>query len=325
VSEAKTALDLAERLPAQEEAALFGGGPEDVLVYQEAKRVLSAIPVDAAEQIAALRAELSAREAVIEEMTPIEALLTERKRAEKAERERDEARAIISARLCEKHATAEGLYAYVEGEPTTPAGGGCAVCIGARLERERDVYTREIVHMRDDMVRAKNRAEKVEARVKELERERDALAAEVAALREALADTRDVAEPIPRYGTGDEVIYDLARTALAVQAEAAPAARGEVARLTQERNEAEARILVLREALEWYADERNWRYPRVRGWVKPAVLRQEEATYAYRPAQVALAAPHCSIEEITQLRREWEQLLARVRGTSPAADASKEV
>lgn len=57
-------------------------------------------------------------------------------RCKELEEENIRLRAIIDARLCTEHANSIGLYGYEEGDNTTPKGGGCAVCIGIKLEQE---------------------------------------------------------------------------------------------------------------------------------------------------------------------------------------------
>jgi hypothetical protein len=59
----------------------------------------------------------------------------------------EQAEAIINARLCKKHQTASGLYGYEEGEPITPAGGGCAVCIGERIEKRLEQAEADLATM----------------------------------------------------------------------------------------------------------------------------------------------------------------------------------
>ena len=46
--------------------------------------------------------------------------------------------AIGDALLCVKHATATGLYAYLEEDGVTPRGSGCIVCIGQRVDAENE-------------------------------------------------------------------------------------------------------------------------------------------------------------------------------------------
>lgn len=50
----------------------------------------------------------------------------------------DRLQAIIAARLCAKHAVSDGLMAYENGEGVTAAGGGCALCIGMRVDAENE-------------------------------------------------------------------------------------------------------------------------------------------------------------------------------------------
>lgn len=72
------------------------------------------------------------------ELTSGRAVISLSTEVQRLEAENERLQGIVDSRLCSKHAEIGGLLGYRIGDGVTPSGGGCAVCIGMRLDAENE-------------------------------------------------------------------------------------------------------------------------------------------------------------------------------------------